>query len=130
MNTEEVQIREWESLFEALQSALAEYGNEDAFGDGDFWIVDDNYGTPQHKVCVHRAAFLTRPMVAAVQTLLKGWTLRWEVIFSFDDDDPRRHPDDLGLTVRANEIVEHWDHERMRSSYGSEFQWGIHAIEG
>ncbi len=130
MNRDEIQDREWEALYKALCSTLAVFGREDAFGEGDYWVVDDNYGTPQHKVCVHRTSFLTSPMAMAVQRLLRGHALRWEILFSLDGDDSRRNADDLGITVREHEIIEHWNRERMRGTYGSDFQWGIQAIEG
>ena len=130
MKYEEIQSQEWESIYEALKSALAEYGHEDAFGVGDFWVVDDNYGSPQHKVCVSKPTFLTRPMVTAVQRILTGRTLQWEVLLSFDDSNSKRHPDDLGLMVRESEVIEHLNADRLRKLYGNEFQWSVHAVDG
>ena len=130
MKHEEIQCQEWESIYGTLKSTLAEYGHEDAFGAGDFWVVDDNYGSPQHKVCVFKPSFLTRPMVTAIQRILMGQTLQWEVLLSFDDSNSKRHPDDLGLLVRAREVIEYLNTDRLRKLYGNEFQWGVYAVEG
>ena len=130
MHREDAQSREWDAIYSSLQDALSKFGREDPLGDGDYWIVDDNYGSPQHKVCVYKASFLTRPMVTAVQRALQDRGLRWEVLFSFDDSDTRRHPEDLGITVQAHTVIEHWHPERMRQSYGSEFQWNMRAVDG
>src|SRR6185436_12815194 len=128
MIREDMQSCEWDATYKALKLILAQFGREDPIGGGDYWIVDNNYGPPQHKVCVHKASFLTRPMVAEVQRALQDRELRWEVLFSFDDDDTRRHPDDLGLSVTAHTVTEHWNPDRMRHSYGADFQWNMRAI--
>ena len=123
MNRDELQTREWNSLYEALSEVLARFGREDEFGEGDYWLIDDNYGSPQHKVCVQRASFFTREMATAIQGVLRGRELPWEVIVAFDDRDPRRHPDDWGISVREANIEEHWAKERIRAAYGKELPW-------
>ena len=59
-----------------------------------------------------------------------GQTLQWEVLLSFDDSNSKRHPDDLGLLVRAREVIEYLNTDRLRKLYGNEFQWGVYAVEG
>jgi hypothetical protein len=130
MDAAAIQLKEWDALYCELQDALSKFGREDAFGDGDYWIVDDNYSSPQHKVCVHQVSFITLPMVTAVQRLLRGRQLRWEVLVVFDFHDPQRHPDDHGLTITAHQVVEHLSQDRMRKTYGTAFHWGLRAIDG
>lgn len=118
-----VQEREWQTLYKELTGLLERHGKQDAHGRGDFWIVDDNYGSTQHKVCVTRLSFLTRPIAADVQRLLRNYTLGWEVLFSLDDEKMRPTPDDLGVSVRKTDIRECWSSERMRKAFGAEFRW-------
>ena len=50
----------WEALYERLHDALSEFGKNDADGDGDYWIVDDDWGGLHHKICVTDANILER----------------------------------------------------------------------
>src|SRR4051794_10502118 len=81
---DECQEREWRALYAALSVLLAKHGKQNVYGDGDFWIVDDNDGSSQHKVRVTRASFLTRPLALAVQRRLRIHSLAWEVLFFLD----------------------------------------------
>jgi hypothetical protein len=124
MDYDQVQDEEWTTLYEELQQLLARHGQEDAFGEGDFWLVDDNYGSPQHKVCVSRVSFLTQIMASEVQQKIRAYSLPWEVIFAFDRDE-RLDSSDLGVVVRKVDIQEDWDSDRMRRLFGSDFRWHV-----
>jgi hypothetical protein len=121
--TDEHQRQEWATLYAELKALLGKHGKEDPYGNGDFWIVDDNYGSPQHKVCVFQVSFLTQPVAHEVQRTLRKHSLPWEVLFAFDKTDSRRHPNDLGITVHKANIEECWNVERMERAFGSEFRW-------
>jgi len=123
MEYDRLRATEWKALYDELRPVLEKYGREDPLGDADYWVVDDDWGSPQHKVCVTRVSFLTRSLALEVQRLLRRYSLPWEVLFSFDKDDPRRDPSDLGITVRKADIEECWNVERMAKAFGSEFKW-------
>ena len=120
---DELQQREWDALYAELGALLDEHGKQNPYGDGDFWVVDDNYGSPQHKVCVTRVSFLTRPVALEVQRILRKYSLAWEVLFSLDKAELRPTANDLGVLVRKTDIQEHWSAERMQQAFGSEFRW-------
>ena len=123
MDQEALRLREFDELYHVLSDSLSRLGTESDVGEGDFWVLDDDYGSPQHKVYVHRVPFLTRSVAATIQQALHGRKLPWEVIVEFSDRDPRRHPDDWGITIRPNEIEEHWNLSRIRGAYGEAFKW-------
>lgn len=127
MDFDELQNEEWTKLYDELQQLLARHGREDAFGEGDFWVVDDNYGSPQHKVCVSRASFLTKIMASEVQQKIRTYSLPWEVIFAFDPRDERLDSADLGILVRKTDIQEHWDTGRMKRLLGNDFRWCLNT---
>jgi hypothetical protein len=118
-----LQESEWQSLYFELGHILAATGRENAFGDGDFWIIDDNYGSFQHKVCVTQVAFLTPEIAASVQRLLTARYPKWEVLFSLDGPSIRPTPDDMGITVRASGVKEFWSRRRMAKAHFGEFRW-------
>ena len=119
------QTKEWEALYQELTTLLEKHGTQNPIGDGDFWIVDDNYGSAQHKVCVARVSFLTRPLAGEVQRLLRKYSLAWEVLFSLDKAELRPTENDLGVLVRKSDIKECWSAERMKKAFGNEFRWGL-----
>ena len=49
MSDEATQAMEWEALYDELLQLLGRYGINDAFGKGDFFLVDDNYSSPNIK---------------------------------------------------------------------------------
>jgi len=122
---EQRQEQEWDALFSELTVLLERHGTQDPFGDADFWIVDDNYGSPQHKVCVHRISFLTRPLALEVQRALRKYSLAWEVLFSLDKAELRPTENDLGILVRKADVQEYWSVERMQKAFASQFRWGL-----
>jgi hypothetical protein len=122
---EQLQAKEWEALYAELSALLESHGTQNPIGDGDFWIVDDNYGSPQHKVCVTRLPFLTRPVAIEVQRILRKYSLPWEVLFSLDKAELRPTENDLGVLVRKSDILEHWSAERMKKTFGKDFRWGL-----
>ena len=45
---------EWNRLYQGVRRRLCEKGTESAFGDGDFWVVDDDWGDYLQKVYVFK----------------------------------------------------------------------------
>jgi hypothetical protein len=76
------QGQEWDALYAERTELRETHGKQEAYSDGDFWIVDDHYGSPQHKVCVARVSCITRPVALEVQRALRKYSLAWEVLFS------------------------------------------------
>jgi hypothetical protein len=123
MSTESVRRKEWEALYADLVSALAPFGRENPHGDGDFWVVDDDWGGYQHKICVSQLSFLTGEVAEAVQRALVKYSLPWEVVIALDFADPSRPPDGEGVLVRKSAIDSHWDARRLSQKYGAQFRW-------
>ena len=122
---QDVQAKEWEALYDELGALLEKHGTQNPFGEGDFWLVDDNYGSPQHKVCVTRITFLTRPLAVEVQRTLQKYSLGWEVLLSLDKPELRPTDDDLGVLVRKSDIKEYWSAKRMKAEFDTDFRWGL-----
>ena len=50
---------------------LSTLGVENAYGDADYWLVDDDYGDTTHKICVHSKSILKPALITAIQRALK-----------------------------------------------------------
>ena len=121
----EMQAFRWEQSYAAAIAVLQRHGVEHAFGEGDFWLFDDNYGYPEHLLYIFRMAALTQGLVAELQSVLRapaleGWTIR--VVLDLREPDGGQVPPE-GLTVSSQAVEEHWNREALRARFGSAFDW-------
>jgi hypothetical protein len=79
--TENIRGREWAAIYRDLRAGLGAYGRENPFGEGDFLVVDDDYGSSQHKIECTSPTFFTSAVVGATQAILSNYSPQWEVIF-------------------------------------------------
>ena len=98
--------QEWQALYDALGAVLIQFGKEDAYGNGDYWIVDDSYGTPCHKVCISRLGFVTPHLISAIQRALQA-TPHWKVLLQIDETLDGVPGSSSGLTVHHDTVEPH-----------------------
>lgn len=120
---EDEQEREWAQLYGELRGLLARSGKENSRWEGDFWVVGDNWGTRQHKVCVTRISWLTPSLVEDIRALLRGRFPEWEVLLSIDPTGIDIGIPPSGLIVRADRTQEVWDRDRLRRQFGADFKF-------
>ena len=99
---------EWKRLYEELRRSLKTLGIENAYGDADYWLVDDDYGDTTHKVCVHRNSFLTPAVITAIQNALQRFP-QWRVMLQLEFPIAGVPDASSGLIIYPNGIEEHWD---------------------
>lgn len=98
------QDREWEALYRLVVQTMARYGVENAFGDGDYLIVDDNYGWRRQKIEVHTLKMLRKEIVQSLQALLKDYP-SWAIVMAVDIPGKEHWPL-MGFTIRKHEIID------------------------
>lgn len=98
--------QEWQALYDALDAVLVKFGKEDVYGEGDYWIVDDSYGDPCHKVCISRLGFVTPDLVSAIQRALQA-TPHWKVLLQIDETLDGVPSSSSGLTVHHDTVEPH-----------------------
>ncbi|NIK47067.1 hypothetical protein [Variibacter gotjawalensis] len=94
----------WERLYEQILSLLSRYGVDNAFGDGDCFLVDDNYGWKRHHVEVHQFHMFRPDIVAKVRSLLDEFP-EWQIVMQIGVVGTEAWPN-MGLTIRKHEIIE------------------------
>jgi hypothetical protein len=114
---------EWSALYASLRSLLQRRGHESPFGEGDFWLVDDDWGGALQKVCVFRIAFLTPPLVVEVQELLRGRFPGWGVMFQLEIGGSTDVVPPEGLVVYHDRIDEAWNKAKLKAVLGEDFAW-------
>jgi hypothetical protein len=106
--------KEWAKLYGALSRALNLLGTENAFGEADYWIVDDDYGDTAHKLCIHKISFLRPQLIIAIQMALKPFPA-WRVLLQMEVELDGAPMPPEGIVVYATRVEQHWDKARFAS---------------
>jgi hypothetical protein len=115
--------RDTRALYASLEQLLGTRGTSNAFGKGDYWIVDDSWVPRSHKVCIFNIEFLTQQLAQEVQLLLKQKFLACQVWFQIEVVEPGVPIPLPGIRVFADRIEQDWDRDKMRSTFKNRFLW-------
>lgn len=110
------QMRVWELLYSRLKDRLSRFGTEDWLGRADYWIVSDNWGTLQHKVYINNLDLLAPSTVKSLQDALADFP-SWEIVAAVDFKDEGQSWPDMGLIIRAHEIIDELRREYFPMQY-------------
>jgi hypothetical protein len=115
-HTEERLNREWSELYDRMKSLLLQYG-EDDIDDGDYYLVDENFGRYTHQVEFHRLHMLRPEIIKALQSLLAGYP-DWEIEVSvrIPEENIRIEPGEA-LTLHDDEIIDALDRGLLPEKY-------------
>jgi hypothetical protein len=103
-----VREKEWASLYAMLSKSLGLLGTENAFGEADFWIVDDDYGGTTHKLCIHKLSFLRPELITAIQIALKSFSA-WQVMVQLEIETDGLSLPPEGIVIYSDHVEQHWD---------------------
>lgn len=104
---EDVRSQEWQALYAALHDMLTPLGVENAFGSGDYWLVDDDYGDTTQKLCVWRLSFLQPNLIRLLQKMLaecRHWRLMVQLEIEVDGVLDTAN----GFVVYFDRVEPHW----------------------
>ena len=99
------QETEWEIIYREIKRVLEPYGKEDAFGEGDYLLVDDNWGNHQQKLEVQNLNIIKPEIVESLQRILVPYP-DWEIVIGIDAREQKAGWPPMGLTVRSREIID------------------------
>jgi len=111
------QERDWELIYGEISRTLERFGKEDAFGKGDYWLVDDNWGNHQQKIEVQNLNLIKPQIVKLLQKILAPYQ-DWEIVVAIDVLDHKTDWPAMGLVIRSNEIID----GLQRQYFPTEFQ--------
>lgn len=95
----------WARLFQAVMATMSKYGTENAFGDGDFWINRDNYGTPWIQLGVQDLDLYRPAIVDELRSLLRDLP-EWAITMAVDVVGKEKSWPLMGVTIRKHEIID------------------------
>jgi hypothetical protein len=121
---------EWRVLHDRITETLDRYGKKDAFGRGDYWLVDDDLGGYRQKLEVQNVNLLQPHIIKSLQTLLAGYP-DWEIMFRVavlgtENDWPA-----MGLIIHDDEIIDDLRREFLPEEFRSiHYEGGKRLIDG
>jgi hypothetical protein len=101
----EVQRRDWQALHDAITETLDQFVRRNAFGDGDYSLVDDNWGTRRHRLEFQNLDLLRPEILGALQALLTGYD-DWCITVRVDVPGTEGVWPGMGLIIHHGEIVD------------------------
>ncbi|QQS14397.1 MAG: hypothetical protein IPK81_09655 [Rhodospirillales bacterium] len=113
---------EWRRVYDAVREHLAPLGRDDAFGDGEYWVVEEDYGSREQIVCVFKLDFATPALFEMLREFLGGAFPDWAIVLKLELDPPDSDVVMKAVSITAHRIVEHWDREAMRRRFGARFK--------
>jgi hypothetical protein len=98
-------VETWQRFFLLLRRCLRRFGTEDADQGADCWVDDEHWGRRQQKVYVRNLELLRPAVVNAMQALLTEFP-GWEIMVAVAVPGEGDAWPDMGLTIRAHEIID------------------------
>lgn len=120
----ESQIEEWGKSYSDILHILSKFGIDSCVGEGDFWLLDDNYGSAVHRIYVFNISFLKFPMAQEIMNLLREKYIGWSVMISLDikDENGEAVPPE-GIILYPTLIEEFWDKNLLKMKFMNQFTW-------
>lgn len=99
------QEHEWVLLYERVAGYLRSLGTESPIGEGDYWLLDENWGQHLIRVEVQNLNLLVPPVVKGLQRLLSDYP-DWEIAMAVDvPGTETRWPDSTRISHAASTDV-------------------------
>jgi hypothetical protein len=118
MLSEREHDRVWDIVQQRMAAFLALHGRNDAFGNGSYYIVDDDFGSDFNKVEIHDLNMLKPNIILGLRSLLVDlppWSITMAVgVASLDPKRPI-----MGLTIRKHEIIDGLDRRYLPPEFAN-----------
>ena len=112
------QEAEWQELHDRVTAVLDQHGRKDPFGDGDYWLVDENWGWRDLQLGFQNLALLQPHIIKSLQALLAGYP-GWQITIEVDAPDGGASRPPMGLVVFHDEIVDELQRDHLPEPYRS-----------
>ncbi len=96
---------EWKILHDRISETLDRYGKKDAFGRGDYWLVDEDLGSYRQKLEVQNLNLLRPHIIKSLQALLVRYP-NWEIMFRIAPLGKENVWPAMGLVIHDDEIID------------------------
>lgn len=105
-------------LYRRIVKYLGRHGTNGCQESDDFFVVDENIVWNQHKVEVNNLAFLQPRIIHSLQRVLTDYP-GWEIVVGTAVRDREGTEHNMGLTIRAHEVVDELQRQYLPEPYRS-----------
>jgi hypothetical protein len=106
----------WQILHDKITEVLDRFGKKDAFGSGDYWLVDDNWGWERHQIEVQNLALLRPHAVKELQALLFDYP-DWDMTVQVDVPGKRDEWPGMGIIIYRDDIIDELQREFLPEEF-------------
>ena len=101
----EQQVRVFESLVQAVNAVVEQYGKHDSLEPGDYSVYEDYWGFPQVKVSIACLKMLEPFVIQRLQQVIKAYP-GWEIVVAVVHRPNYKDWPEMGLFIRPHEIID------------------------
>jgi hypothetical protein len=112
-------------LYDEMNTFLAQYGTDDALGNGDFDICPDNYNNRDFYVLVNNISVVHPSWIGGIQAILKKIGGDWlvHIRLGIPATGDRAEIDCPGIEITAHGATELWDRSKLTRLFGRLFHF-------
>ena len=110
---------EWQRIYDALLDFLNQFGQNGIYPPGDYWLVEDDWGEAQQKICVFDDHVLTPEFVRTLQSFLLATAPDWQVIVAINFAEEHMPENGMGLRISGGYVDYDWDLPKLRRILGN-----------
>jgi hypothetical protein len=114
---ERQQELEWKALHDRITATLDQFGQKDAFGKGDYWLLDENWGWRRQQLEFQNLSLFQPKIINLLRALLADFP-DWDITIRVDVPGTEDAWPGMGLIVYHDEIID----ELQRQYFPEEFR--------
>jgi hypothetical protein len=101
----EQQVKTFDSLVQAVNAVLEQYGKHDSLDPGDYSVYEDYWGFPQVKVSIANLKMLGPVVIEKLQQVIRSYP-EWEIVMAVVRRPNYKDWPEMGLYIRQDEIID------------------------
>src|SRR5262245_57490817 len=110
------QERDWQVLHDRIDGLLQNYGRKNAFREGDYWLLDENWGRHRQELEIQNLDLFRPTIVKSLQALLSDYPT-WYITAQVDVPGKEDTWPGMGIIIHPNEIVDELKREFLPTAF-------------
>ena len=96
---------EWVTLYDKIKKVYQRFSGAGSPARGDYWLLDENWGTYRHEVEIQNLDLLKPHVVHSLQAALVGFP-DWEIAVGIDVTQKYKGWPAMGIVIRDDDIID------------------------
>jgi hypothetical protein len=111
-----LQEKEWSLLYDRITETLDRFGQKNAFGKGDYWLVDDNWGWHRHQIEVQNLNLLKPYVIKSLRALLAEYP-NWDITVRVGVPGKENSWPGMGVIIYHDKIIDELQREFLPEEF-------------